>query len=146
MLQDPQYNQYEEQLNLVKDREITFVCKGRIEGFNTIFFPENLRTLHGRVGPTMTEVRQKYWVPKLWQLTKRLRYMCIGCKRFQATVFKAAVTGLLPKDRTEGSRAFKVIEADYAGRSYTLQAKFQEACTTLPIDKSVTHGFCVCNI
>ena len=66
--------------------------------------------------------------------------MCNGCKRFQATVFKAAVTGLLPKDRTEGSRAFKVIEADYAGRSYTLQAKFQEACTTLPIDKSVVYA------
>ena len=41
MLQDPQYKQYEEQLNLVKDQQGIFVYKGRIQGFNSIFFPRN---------------------------------------------------------------------------------------------------------
>ena len=75
----------------------------------------HLRTLQRGAGSTKTEVWQKYWVPKLRQLTKRLRYMCNGCKRFQATTFKAPVPVLLPKDKAEGSRAFKVIGTDYAG-------------------------------
>lgn len=75
----------------------------------------HLRTLQRGAGSTKTKVWQKYWVPKLRQLTKRLRYMCNGCKRFQATTFKAPVPVLLPKDKAEGSRAFKVIGTDYAG-------------------------------
>ena len=79
----------------------------------------HLRTLHVRTGSTMTEVRRKYWIPKLRQLTKRLRYTCNGCKRFQATAFKATVPGLLPKDR-----AFQVIRKDYAGPVlYKLKSK-----------------------
>ena len=136
MLHDPQYKQYKEQLNLVKNEQGIVVYKGRIQRFSPIYLPRNstftekmvmdahLRTLHGGVGSTMTEVRRKYWVPKLRQLTKRVKHMCDGCKRFQATAFKPAVPGLLSKDRAEGSRAFQVIGIDYAGTvHYKLKSK-----------------------
>ena len=74
----------------------------------------HLRTLHGGVGSTMIEVRIKYWIPIFWLLSKHLKYMCSGCKRFQLTAFKALASGLLPKDRTEGSRVFQVIGTDNA--------------------------------
>ena len=45
----------------------------------------HLNTLHGGVGDTMTKVREKYWIPKLRQLTKSVRYRCNGCKKFQTT-------------------------------------------------------------
>ena len=71
-LDDPQYKQYEEQLNLVKEEHGIVVCKERMQGFFPTFLPGNstltekkvmddhLRTLHGGVESIMTEVRQKY--------------------------------------------------------------------------------------
>ena len=136
VLDDPQHKQQKEHLNLVKNEQGIVICKGRIQGFNPIYLPRNsnfkekivmdahLKTLHGGVGSTMTEVRRKYWVPKLRQLTKRLRHACHGCKRFQATAFQTPIPGLLPTDRTEGSRAFQVIGTDYAGPIiYKLKSK-----------------------
>ena len=61
----------------------------------------------------MTELRRKYWIPKLPELTKRLRYTCKCCKRFQATAFKVLVSRLLPKDKMIGSRPFKFIWTSY---------------------------------
>ena len=68
------------------------------------------------VSLTMAKVRQKkYWIPKLRQLTKKIRHGCHGCKRFHVTPFKAPIPGLLPKDRSEGCRSFQVVGTDYAG-------------------------------
>ena len=53
-----------------------------------------------------------------------MRYLCNGCKRFQATAFKAPVPGSLPKNRTKGSGAFQIIGTDYGGRTlYKLKSK-----------------------
>ena len=102
----------------------------------------HLRTLHVTAGSTMTEVRRKYWIPKLRQLTKRLRYTCNGRKRFQATAFKATVPGLLPKDRTERSRAFQVIRKDYAGPVlYRLKSKKEGKAYILIFACSLSHVF-----
>ena len=63
----------------------------------------------------MSAVREKYWIPRLRQLTKKVRSHCNGCKRFQTTAFAKPQTGNLPKDRIESSRPFQVIGVDYAG-------------------------------
>ena len=76
---------------------------------------EHKRTLHGRVDMTMSAVREKYWIPRLRRMTKKVRSSCNGCKRFQTTAFTKPPTGNLPKDRTEGSRPFQVIGVGYAG-------------------------------
>lgn len=73
------------------------------------------QTLHGRVGLTMTAVRNDYWIPRLRSFTKRLIKGCFGCKRYQATAFAQPPTGNLPRDRTEGSWPFQVVGIDYAG-------------------------------
>ena len=41
------------------------------------------RTLHGGLGLTMAEVRERFWVPRLRKLTKKIIKSCWGCKRFQ---------------------------------------------------------------
>jgi len=63
----------------------------------------------------MTQVRENYWIPRLRQLVKRLRFSCRGCKKFHAIAFNSPPPGYLPKDRTEGRRPFDVIGVDYAG-------------------------------
>ena len=75
----------------------------------------HLRTLHGGLGLTMAEVREKYWIPRLRKLAKKVVKSCWGCKRFQAVAQATPPPGLLPTERTEGSGAFEIIGVDFAG-------------------------------
>ena len=72
------------------------------------------QTLHWGVKLTMTEIRRRYWIPKLRQLTKIIIRTCHGCQRFHATAYVAPVPGQLPPDRTNGRRSFQVIGLDFA--------------------------------
>lgn len=67
------------------------------------------------VGLTMAKVRERYWVPRLRRLVKKLRGSCHGCKRFRARAYLTPPPGNLPKTRTEGSRPFQVVGVDFAG-------------------------------
>ena len=114
-------------LNLQKNADGLLECRGRVQGLYPIYLPtESLFTeklvmhchkvtLHGGVIQTMTQVRENYWIPRLRQLVKRLRFSCRGCKKFHAIAFNSPPPGYLPKDRTEGRRPFDVIGVDYAG-------------------------------
>ena len=99
-------------LRLVEDGRGLLRCNGRIYGEAPIYIPwdtflseklvkdAHVKTLHGGVGLTMTRVREKYWIPRLRQLAKKVRKNCHGCKRFTALPLKAPVVGMLPRDRT----------------------------------------------
>ena len=116
-----------EQLNLQENDQEVLLCHGRIQGENPVYLPNtstfteklvqeaHLRTLHGGVGLTMTQIRKRYWIPKLRSLAKRQIKACCGCCRFQATVVVKPPPGMLPKERTEGNHAFQVTGVDYAG-------------------------------
>ena len=41
-----------------------------------LVFQANLSTLHGGVGLTMAKVREKFWVPRLRRLAKKIRRSC----------------------------------------------------------------------
>ena len=47
----------------------------------------HLRTLHGGLFLTMAEVREKYWIPRLRKLTKKVVKSCWGSKVFVASSF-----------------------------------------------------------
>ena len=64
---------------------------------------------------TVAKIREKYWIPRLRGLTKRVINECHGCKRFHVTALANPPTGNLPKERTEGSEPFKSIGVDFAG-------------------------------
>ena len=113
-------------LNLQKNEQGLLECRGRIQGDYTIYLPDDdlfseklvarahENTLHGGVSLTMAKVKEKYWVPRLRQLTKRVIKSCNGCKRFQAVAYAHPPTGNLSRDRTEGSTPFQLIGVDYA--------------------------------
>ncbi|XP_067023912.1 uncharacterized protein [Acropora muricata] len=71
--------------------------------------------LDGGVSLTMAVIREKYWIPTLRKLVKSVRSACWGYKRFCALPVRAPTPGLLPKERSDISRAFEVIGSDFAG-------------------------------
>ena len=127
------------ELNLKEDEEGILRCHGRVQGHYPVYIPDDhlyaskmvedahKRTLHGGVGMTMTLLREKYWIPRLRRLARRIVKSCHGCRRFRATALARPPTGNLPRDRTEGDRAFQVLGVDYACRAPVLQNQVQ--CT-----------------
>ena len=88
------FEQDQEQLNLQPNEEGVLECRGRIQGEYPVYLPDtallqtkivqraHVTTLHGGVGLTMASVRERYWIPRLRKLTKRVVRNCSGCKRF----------------------------------------------------------------
>ena len=90
----------------------------------------------------MTEVRGKYWAPKLRQLVKRIRHRCHGCRRFHVKAFNQPPPGLLPEHRTNAARPFEIIGIYYAGAvTYRAASKSQgNLAYILLIASSPTRG------
>ena len=123
-------------LNLQKNSEGVYECRGRIQGSYPVYLAPNtvlsekltqdahVLTLQEGVGLTMTYIRRDYWVPRLRRLTKKVIRGCFGCKRFQATAFENPPPVNLPVERTAGSVPFQVVGVDYAGPiSYKASSK-----------------------
>ena len=131
---DPAFNEIKEALNLKKNKQGLYECCWRIIGDYPIFVPRktlltekmaekaHYQTLHGEVNLTMTEIRRRYWIPQLRQLTKRIIRIYYGCRRFHAAAYVAPIPGQLPPDRTNGRRSFQVIGLDF-GRPITYKGK-----------------------
>ena len=124
---NPHFVETSRKLNLVKNNEGIYECRGRLQGSFPTYLPADalftkklvqrthVETLHGGVLLTMAAVRETYWIPKLRKLVKSVRGSCWGCKRFTAVPIVKPPPGNLPTDRTEGGAAFQVIGTDFAG-------------------------------
>lgn len=74
---------------------------------------------HGRMNhilheTTMNRIRQRYWVPRLRQVYKRLRRNCAKCK-INSTIPQPPRMGNLPSGRVCVSRPFTHVGVDYFG-------------------------------
>ena len=127
------------QLHLESNSEEVLVCKGRIQGEYPIYLSDSTlyaakvveyaheSTLHGGISFTMAKVREKFWIPRLRRLAKRVLKKCWGCKRFYTVSLRSPPAELLPKDRTEGDTPFNVIGVDFAGPIKYLKTRKNEA-------------------
>ncbi len=107
------------QLNLQLNDTDVLECRGRIEGDYPVFLPQNhlftrklveqahLKTIHGGVGMTMAKVRDKYWVPKLRQLVKRLRSGCWGSQTFSCAFIRKSTPRKLAYHSYSGHHSFR---------------------------------------
>ena len=101
----------------------------------------HVTTLHGGVGLTMARVREKFWIPRLQKLTKRVARKCSGCKRFQAVAFANLPPAPLPRERTEGNTPFNVIGVDFAGPGkYRDKHKEEQKAYVVLYSCSLTRG------
>ncbi|XP_064469744.1 uncharacterized protein LOC135384470 [Ornithodoros turicata] len=72
------------------------------------------RLLHSGVQDTITEVRERYWVPRCRQLAKRILFRCTSCALYRAKP-AAAPMAPLPVERVNESGPFEVVGIDFAG-------------------------------
>ena len=124
---DQQFHVDREQLNLQENNVGILECRGRIIREYPVYIPDihpfatslvreaHIRTVHGGVGLTMAKVRERYWIPWLRRLVKKIRSDCNGCKRFRAKAYQAPPTVNLPTTRIQGTVSFEVIGVDFAG-------------------------------
>ena len=147
------FDQDQEQPNLQPSEEGVLECRGRIQGEYPVYLPvsallaakivqrAHVTTLHGGVGLTMARVREKFWIPRLRKLTKRVVRKCSGCKRFQAVAFANPLTAPPPRERTEGNTAFNVIGVDFAGPvKYRDKHKEEQKAYVVLYSCSLTRG------
>ena len=149
---DEDFRRDKERLNLIENEEGLLVCGGRIQGEFPVYVPtrtvmsrklvesSHRKTLHGGVSLTMADVRQDLWIPKLRQLSKQVIRDCYGCKRFHAKPFSIPRPGLLPLERTQGTRAFQVIGTDFAGPLTYIRGKSSRKCYILLFSCSLTRA------
>ena len=124
------FKENQSKLNLCKNQEGIYECRGRIEGKFPVYLPSesvlsdkiifsaHKSTIHGGVTMTMSQVRSDYWIPTLRNRTKSIIRKCNTCKKFRAVSYPEPKPGLLTKDRTEQCFPFQVIGVDYAGPIY----------------------------
>ncbi|XP_065051285.1 uncharacterized protein LOC135680959 [Rhopilema esculentum] len=102
-------------------------CNGRIPGYNPIFLPKNNRlvasliqqshekTLHGGVSMTLSDMRKRYWVPKLRSQVKKIVHQCNRCKRHRVKPLPSPGKSMLPEFRAQLSQPFAFTGVDFAG-------------------------------
>ena len=152
-LNTSQFQEDQLKLNLQRNEEGLYECRGRVQGCYPIYLPPDalltekmvhdahVLSLHGGVGLTMTLIRQEYWVPRLRRLSKRVIRACYGCKKFQVSAFANPPTASLPTDRTVGSVPFEVLGVDFAGPiAYKLSPKKEGKAYILLFACSLTRA------
>ena len=73
--------------------------------------------MHGGVSTTLCRIREKFWIPKLRALTKKVIRNCNICKRYRKKPVSTscAINSTLPVFRVELSDPFAVTGVDFAG-------------------------------
>ena len=114
-------------MKLIQDDNFLLKCYGRVQGYHPIFIPRehklvtliishhHKKTLHGGVSSTMSSVREKFWIPRLRVLVKKVVYRCNLCKRYRVKPLSPPKTAKLPSYRTEKVEPFAVTGVDFAG-------------------------------
>ena len=115
------------QIDLKRDANGIWRCEGRVAGYNPIFLPRkhklvdslieqcHRRTLHEGVSMTMCDMKERFWVPKLRSLVRKVVHKCNQCKRYRVKSLPAPPQFMLPEFRAQLSDPFVVTGADFAG-------------------------------
>ena len=74
----------------------------------------HLRTLHGEVQLTLSQLRLRFWIPQGRSIVKQILHRCITCTRWRAAIIQPPM-GNLPKERVIPTRPFLRTGLDYAG-------------------------------
>ena len=118
------------QLNLIKENGI-LKCKGRInksdlnvETHTPYYLPKQsmlLRLLinhihvtnsHSPVLPTLTLLRQNFWVPRCRPLVSLLNRNCVTCQMLRPRAYQVPPPPPLPKERTHYKKPFQTAGID----------------------------------
>lgn len=82
------------------------------------------QVMHSGTRDTLMQLRDKYWIPRARQITKKIIAACTTCKRFRVKAMQQT-TAPLPRDRVEESPPFETVGVDFAGPLYVKTKKGQ---------------------
>ena len=100
---------------------------GHIEIYRPILLPKHGKfverlvehyhksTLHGGVQSTMNKLRQRFWIPRMRSLVKKVIHRCNFCKRYRKKQLLPPATSVLPSFRTRLTEPFAATGVDFAG-------------------------------
>ena len=91
------------------------------------------QTIEEGVQTTRSQVRERFWIPRLRTLVKSVRYECNTCKRINANGLSSPLPAMLPKFRERLSNPFGTTGADFAGLLHfkMSQTKIEKTYTAL---------------
>ena len=126
-----------EESSISEDEKGVWRCKGRLSNIevpyavkNPILLPRSYplttllvqeaheRVFHDGIRETMTEIRRKYWIPRVRSLTRQLIHQCVVCRKLEGTSFKPPPPPPLPTFRVKEDPAFTYTGVDFAGPIY----------------------------
>ena len=115
------WNEIRTDMTLAKDETRLVRCMGRIQEYQPTFIPRestlarrliehcHLQSLHGGVAATMSNVREKFWIPKLRSGVKSVVHKNNLCKRYRVKAIDPPTTAPLPNFRTEFTEQFSTV-------------------------------------
>ena len=124
------------QLRLHLDDNAVLRCRGRLESaplddqFRFPVLPRNehftrlvalaahIQVLHRGVRETLTQLRQKCWVPRGRQFVRSLIRKRVTCRKTDAPPYRPVSSPPLPSSRVSDGQAFSTTGVDYAGPLY----------------------------
>ena len=117
-------------VSLEKNEDGILRCVSRVPGYCPIFLPRECEltllvvlkvhrlVLHGGVSVTTCSMREKFWVPKLRSLAKKVTQNCNVCKRYCEKPISPMTTAALPTYGVEMSDPLVVTGVDFARPVY----------------------------
>ena len=100
---------------------------GRIENYKPILLPKqgkfgehlvehyHVSNLNGGVQSTMNKPRQRFRIPRMRNLVKKIIHRCNFCKRYRTKQLLLPATSVSPSFRTRQNEPFAATGADFAG-------------------------------
>ena len=116
-----------QQLGLTQFEDHVIRCVGRISGEQPIFIPRNsiycdklTAEVHKKVGHKgvnmmMAVLREKFWIPRLRAVLKKLKRACETCRIMTTQPYPRPSVGRLPDYRTTASYPFAITGVDFVG-------------------------------
>ncbi|VDL78269.1 unnamed protein product [Nippostrongylus brasiliensis] len=76
---------------------------------------------HCGTSHTIAKVRERFWIPKIRQMTRTIIRQCVPCQKFNNLPYKYPVMDDLPDQRVRKTRPFEHVGIDYFGPLLTKQ-------------------------
>ena len=134
MTRENKFELHRRQFNLFEDDKGVWRCRGRLSNVevpyavkNPILLPRghplttllvqeaHERVFHDGIREILTEIRRKYWIPRVRSLTRQLIHQCVLCRKLEGTPYKPPPPPPLPTFRVKQDPAFTYTGVDFAG-------------------------------